>query len=432
MSNSDPNPSTAPDALSQLQILVNAAEATAASKVEAWQKVHVSLHNAQSLLQAFRLDQQATEGSESAFLIQSQFSQIAATTFVPMAIQLQNQQEPLSTKAAANILLSSIQTSLSSNLANLTNKDSFQSTKTILESASYPIQGAIERLRTLLSDFSPHFSTMLDSIEADLHNSTNPLSLSNAAKNARELFTFLAREFQSDDALRGWPDIGFDDRGNPTRRSRLEFYIYLGLPKSALPEMWVNTSEIQVSALLKGFDVLNKLTHINPQTATSLVAARLPIGEFLEHLVVCLQARDGTKGLLVDALMEPVSERLQQLAEGELQGHLEEGVSHAYGPSIWVDHLEPSEIESLNVHFVGSGTIECTFQIGSDGDVSRGDGIEWEGSRGLSFKGVSLISPTNRLKAIEEVVIEPEDCELDDAFDDENEDDDEWGNQDRQ
>jgi hypothetical protein len=404
----------AEDTLMQLQKLVNSAEAVAASKVESWQNVHGILRSTKVLLESYAVDRKATENSQSAIFLGCQISHISETTFVPMALQLQDQDDAHTSKASAGLLLTSIQTSLSSNLADLNDSTLFGETKALLESASYPIQGAIESLRPLLSGFCPHFNTMLDSIAEDFRNSTNPLNLSNAAKNARELFTFLAREFQADDVLRLYPDVGLDDRGNPTRRSRLACYIYLGLPKSALPERWIATTDVQISALLGSFDELNKLTHINPETVSCLVTARQPIGEFIDNLVVCLKAREGTISLIVDALMEPVSSRLQEITEEDLQEQLEEGVSHAYGPWVWVDRVELIGVVGLQVSFSGAGSITCSFQIGSDGDVRRDEGSEFEGSRGLKFKGEALLGSTNRLGAFEDVTIEPEDCKLDD------------------
>lgn len=411
----------AEDTLKQLQKLVDNAESAAANEIEAWQKLHVVLHDTKSLLRSFAIDQQAVGTEKLKFRFQSQFSHLAATTFVPTALQLQDLGDPRTSKAAANVLLSSIQLSLSSNLADFPDPNSFQATRAFLESSSYPIQGAIERLRPLISAFSEVTNTRLKSVAADLQHATNPLNLTNAATNARELFTFLAREFQSEEALSRWPDVVFDN-GKPTRRTRLECYMFLGLPKSALPEKWVETVGIQVSPLMDCFGELSKLTHLNAETTSALATARLKIGEFIEHLVLCLQAREETKSLLVDALQEPVSDRLQELAEGELHQQLESGFSHAYGPSVWVDQLDLDEIDGMRVSFSGSGSITCTFQIGSDGDVRRDEGAEWEGSRGLSFEGIALLSSTNRLNAFEDVTIEPEDCELDD-HDDLTEDD---------
>ncbi len=412
-----------PDNFAELSRLLKDAEAKASANVGTWQNAHKSLHAARELLDAFSLDHAQLENSPTSIQIQSDFSHISASTSIPIALQLQGIDNPKTARASSDLLLSSVQSSLSGAIAEQGASDSFLTTTTLLRDTSFPIQQSFESLRPLLAKFPEHFTKMLDSISEDFLNSTNPLNFSNAAKNSRELLTFLVRQFQTDEQLKAWPDTQRDAHGSPTRRSRLECYICLSLPKTSLPEQWTEIIETQVAALLESFDTLSKLTHVNPDTASALATARQPIGEFINHLVLCLKAKEATSNLIADSLLEPASERLQVIAENDLHAELESGVSHAYGPEVWVDQIEVADVDDLCVRFSGSGSISCTFQIGSDGDVRRDEGLEWEGSRGLSFEGEAMLSPTNRLQSFEEVTIEPEDCELDELEYDDLEDD---------
>lgn len=85
--------------------------------------------------------------------------------------------------------------------------------------------------------------------------------------------------------------------------------------------------------------------------------------------------------MLVDVLEATVSEAIQDCVENDLLPGLESKVSHVYGPQVEDVNLTIEETGESYFRVSGGFAMTATYQIGSDGDVRRGDGLEWEETR---------------------------------------------------
>lgn len=239
---------------------------------------------------------------------------------------------------------------------------------------------------------------MITGIEADLMNQSNPLALSNAAKNLRETLTAFIHTVAPDGVVELWPDCEPDEKNRPTRRSRLGCHTFLGLAKTNWPKPWVTQVEKRIDGVLDSFHDLNKFTHINEGTADALKTARVSLDRFVSEYLLYLDTADEAHAVLLDLLREPVETELSQLAEGELHSWFEEGVSHAYTEDVRCEELRIDEITQGRLAFSGRCRVIGTFQHRSNSDVRRGDGAEWKGLKSFTFSGTALPGDLNDLE----------------------------------
>ncbi len=366
-----------------------------------WQKAHQATDQGYDLVRHFNSERKQLSGNEQFKFTDTIFANASGISLFDLAKSLEHPADATLTLGTSQILLSGLQSNIASYVSapiDFGIKNPFPKTVAILESQQVPIEDRLPALKRRLSKFSDHFSDMITGIEADLVNQSNPLALSNAAKNLRETLTAFVHTVAPDGVVELWPDCERDEKNRPTRRSRLGCHTFLGLAKTNWPKAWVAQVEKRIDGVLDSFHDLNKSTHINEATADALKTARVSLDRFVSEFLLCLDTADEADDVLLDLLRGPVESQLTELAEGELHSRFEEGVSHAYTDEVHCEELRIDEITQACLAFSGRCRVTGTFQHGSNSDVRRGDGAEWKGSKSFTFSGTTPPGDLNDLE----------------------------------
>jgi hypothetical protein len=381
------------DPFLEVENLLGKARDETARKVQAWQKAHLVTKQGFQLVQQFNEERQKLEPSGQIETLYSTFANVSGVSFVDLAADLQKPEDPAVTLGTSRVLLSGLQSNIASYVSSPIDfgvKNPFLETSSILKAQEVPLEARLSALSRRIREFSPHFSEMIRGVEQDLLNETNPLTMSNAAKNLREVFRAFIHRVAPDGTVELWPDCEVDpNKKRPTRKSRLGFHAFLGMPKAHWPRTWIEQVAKRVRAVLDSFDELNKFTHINEETAGELQTARVSLDTFVNEFLLYLDAAAEANEIFHVMLQTRVENELQQLAEGELHSWFEEGVSHAYTDAAYCEELRVHEITDKRIAFSGRCRVTGTFQRGSNSDLRRGDGAEWNGSRCFTFRGTA-------------------------------------------
>jgi hypothetical protein len=386
------------------KLLAKARDETA-HQATGWQKAHQVTDWGYQLIRRFNIERQQLGGNEQFKFADTTFANTSGVSLLTLAKDLQQPVDATVTLGTSQVLLSGLQSNIASYVSSPLDfgvKDPFQNTLVVLESQRVPIEERLPALSRRLVKFSDHFLKMIAGVQADLVNEANPLAISNAAKNLRETFTTFIHEVAPDGTVEQWPDCEVDpEKQRPTRRARLGFHAFLRLAKAHWPEKWTVQVEKRIKSLLDCFGDLNKFTHITEATADELKTARVSLDKFVSEFILYLDTAHEANEVFQDLLQGPVETELRELADGELHSWFEEGVSHAYTDDVYCEELRIDEIKEERIVFSGRCRVTGTFQHGSDGDVRRGDGLEWKGAKSFTFSGTA---PAGELDALE---IEP-------------------------
>lgn len=385
------------DPLVATEALLEKARRETERQALAWQKAHQATDQGYDLVRHFNSERKQLSGNEQFEFTDTIFANASGISLFNLAKSIEHPTDATLTLGTSQILLSGLQSNIASYVSTPIDfgiNTPFPKTVAILESQQVPIEDRLPALKRRLSNFSDHFSDMITAIEADLMNQSNPLTLSNAAKNLRETLTAFIHTVAPDGVLELWPDCERDEKNRPTRRSRLACQTFLGLAKRNWPKPWVNQVEKRIDGVLDSFHDLNKFTHINEGTADALKTATVSLDRFVSEYLLYLDTADEAHVVLLDLLRGPVEAELTELPEGELHSWFEEGVSHAYTDEVHCEELRINEITQERLAFSGRCRVTGTFQHGSNSDVRRGDGVEWRGAKYFTFSGT--ISPGDR------------------------------------
>jgi len=393
------------DPFSKLEGYLAKASAATHMQVEAWQKLHQLTHSAHELTKAFNVERTHIPPSGEYTSFNTNFAAVSGEHLLNIASKLVEPDDVKAATGTSNVLLSGLQSNIAAYVEAHPYPIGFKLFKTeaLLKAQQVPLEDRTAQLRRRLVPYSDHFGTMLDGVGQDLMNSTNPLSLSNAAKNLRELLTAFLHQVSPDRMIMSWPDVELDD-GRPTRRSRLNYFVYMRAAINAWPQKWRESVSDLVADLLKVFGALNKFTHINESTRKSLAHARLELDRFCDRFINYLEARNKAPDVLVDVLEATVSDSIQDCVENDLLPGLESQVSHVYGPQVEDVNLTIEETGDSYFRLSGGFAMTATYQIGSDGDVRRGDGLEWEETKHGRYVGRA---------DLEDLAITIDECEVD-------------------
>jgi hypothetical protein len=395
------------DPLSATEELLAKVRDETAHQVTSWQKAHQVTDWGYQLIRRFNDERQQLSGNEQFKFTDTIFANTSGVSLFSLAKDLQQSADATVTLGTSQVLLSGLQSNIASYVAfpiDFGVKNPFPKTLAVLKSQCVPIEDRLPALNRRLSKFSDHFPKLIGGIQADLLNETNPLAISNAAKNLRETLTVFVHKVAPDGKVEQWPDCEVDpEKQRPTRRARLGFHAFLGLAKAHWPKKWIMQVENRIEGLLDCFGDLNKFTHINEATADELKTARISLDKFVSEFILYLETAHEANEVLRDSLRGPVETELRQMVEGELHSWFEEGVSHAYTDDVFCEELRIDEIAEDRIAFSGRCRVTGTFQQGSNSDVRKGDGAEWKGSKSFNFSGTSPAGDANdvEVKTIE-------------------------------
>lgn len=380
------------------------------AQVEAWQKLHNQTQSAYELTKTFNIERTHIPSSGELNAFNTNFETISAGQLINFASKLLTPEDVTAATGTSSLLLSSLQSNIAAYVDAKPYGVDFKLAKTesLLNAQRVPLEDRSTQLRRKLTSYSAHYATMMDGVRQDLLNSTNPLCLSNAAKNLREVLTAFIHQVSPDDEIAEWANLELHNK-RPTRKSRLNFFVYLRTAMSVWPQEWQDSVASLNSELIDAFDRLSKFTHINEHNSSDLLDARLELDRFCDRFISFLDARERAPDVLIDKLEPIVCEALQECIDNDLVVSLESTVSHVYGPQLDDAKFTIDGTTCEHVQFSGNFSMRATLQIGSDGDLRRGDGLEWEATKNGHFTGHA---DSNSLE------VELDECSLDDEGED--------------
>jgi hypothetical protein len=271
-----------------------------ARQVLDWQKAHQTTDCGYQLVRQFNEERKQIVAIGEFDSEYTTFANVSGLTLSNLATDLQKPQDPIITAGTSRVLLSGLQSNVASFVSSIDFgvKEPFIKTLGVLKAQDVPLETRLAALSRRIGKFSDHFPQMVRGVEQDLLNQTNPVSISNAAKNLRETLTAFVHQVAPDGKVDQWPDCEVDDKKRPTRRSRLEFHAFLSVSKAHWPKKWTEQVEKRVSSLLDSFEDLNKFTHVNEATANELGTARISLDKFVLEFLVYLDTADEANEVL--------------------------------------------------------------------------------------------------------------------------------------
>ena len=207
----------------------------------------------------------------------------------------------------------------------------------------------------------------------DIHN---PLRFNNFSYAMRELLDHILKRLARDECVKKciWYTPPDSER-EVVRSQRIKYAIQKGLSDNfILEELGIDVSTVQrnVKHIIRE---LNKYVHINQDTFDVDPIDQLEkLSSFLESILKMFEIIDSIKTKIINSIIghiegEVVDEILKNYSE------LEEYATHAYWGDYEIETVELEDIDYEKLQIRVSGIIKPEFQIGSDSDVKKGNGM---------------------------------------------------------
>jgi len=207
----------------------------------------------------------------------------------------------------------------------------------------------------------------------DIHN---PLRFNNFSYAMRELVDHILKRLAPDEYVKKciWYTPPDSER-EVVRSQRIKYAIQKGLSDNFVSqELGINVSAIQrnIKQIVRE---LNKYTHVSQDTFDVDPVEQLQkLSSFLEAILKMFEIIESIETEIIDTIIghiekEVVDEILNNYSE------LEKYVTHAYWGDYYIEEIELIDIDYEELRIRVSGIIEPEFQIGSDSDVRKGDGM---------------------------------------------------------
>lgn len=265
-------------------------------------------------------------------------------------------------------------------------------------------------LRRRLKPLSNHLIDILNGSLNAVKNKTNRMRYSFAAVGLRELlretFELLAPD---QEILRcKWFKPDRTSKSGVTRRHRIRFTVYGYVSPKVLLDPLSADVERLAKDIIRNADDLSEYTHVTKTTLGKPIAeAERLIDSALALFVKLFRAVDLSRETLKDQLEIALSDHLDSVFFNEIFGKLDILSTHTRTAGVCDVIVDITDIKRDQISFKGDGIVECDLQYGSDGDVSRGDGVEWSDSYPFTFEG------TASTENLEECEVEPSSIDID-------------------
>jgi hypothetical protein len=191
--------------------------------------------------------------------------------------------------------------------------------------------------------------------------------------------------------------------GKVTRGQKVTYVVHGGLDPTYVEDTLGIDVQAERSALLKTVDRLNKFTHVNEDSFGS------PSNEVERHVLDACEAleaflncADEARRLLCSRVEEQVQNEVIRQTISETILSVDEIATHHSIEDVYVDQVEIIALDSREIHFVASGSVDVTLQWGSNSDLRRGDGAEMSESYPLTCNFVSYVDEPDELEMVED------------------------------
>lgn len=220
---------------------------------------------------------------------------------------------------------------------------------------------------------------LLSAALLSLEQKGNPLRLNSFATAIRELSRIVLHRLAPDDEIAAcsWykPTLNQNGQTIITRADRITYAVQAGLIEDFVENTLMLDVKKMRNDLVKAVNALSKFTHITP-AVFGVDGAALDdlVTDTLEALLAFLEMIDDCR----DSVVSSIEIHARQALRDELLNHtiaeLDELATHYNVEYAHVDTLTLASMDSASLKFSITGSVECQFQYGSSGDVSRGDG----------------------------------------------------------
>ncbi|MRN56387.1 hypothetical protein [Paenibacillus monticola] len=194
----------------------------------------------------------------------------------------------------------------------------------------------------------------------------------------------------------------------PTRRQRLLYAI-----KSGLEDEFIE-SELEIDLvpiakrLGKVISELNKYTHFGDGTFdVNKDVGEAFVSESIDFLLNFFSSIDEIRTQIVESYEALLNKKITEATINDVMQEIDILATHYTVDGNTIDTISVADIDAHNIYISVDGSVDVTHQYGSDGDLRRGDGVEFEKSYPFIINiQVSVIDPLF-------IEIETDDIEVD-------------------
>ena len=216
-------------------------------------------------------------------------------------------------------------------------------------------------------------------LEAAFHNLLdihNPLRFNNFSYAIRELIDHVLRRLSPNECVINciWYSEPNSNR-KVIRSQRIKYAIQKGLSDEFVSkELNLDISKIQQD-IRNIINKLNKYTHVAPDTFNIDPVNQLrDVSTLLKVFLELFETIERIETEIVESMIKHIEEEVIETIFDNYS-ELETYVTHAYFGDYEIVDITLKEMDSKDLEFFVEGNIYPEFQIGSDSDVRKGDGM---------------------------------------------------------
>ncbi|MEJ2815023.1 hypothetical protein [Caulobacter sp. CCG-8] len=204
----------------------------------------------------------------------------------------------------------------------------------------------------------------------------NPIGGNLFAAAVRELSGHILHTRAPDEAVRrcAWFEQARDTR-TVTRAQRAGFIAHAGLLPSYVEGTLGLAREEYIDPLIEAMDLLNKATHVRPNTIIAGGAQTHALaGDILTALSGLMEAAEECRDAVIKELHKTINTPVLNKLMSETVGALDELSTHTIVEEASVDDIQIVDLGVDRLDLALEGTVYVTLQYGSGSDFRRGDG----------------------------------------------------------
>lgn len=247
-----------------------------------------------------------------------------------------------------------------------------------------------KQLSKRLRKIEPHLPTILKGVLRSIKETQNPLRHANAANGLRELLREVFESLSPDDDIKDcyWFVPDPSSKNGITRKHRILYGIHGYVGNALFPKHFTKQVNSLVKRIVQQTNGLQKLTHINKQSLgiPPTESDRL-LSSTLRSYLRLLETIEKAKEVTLEELSMILSEELDQIFINDVFDKLDILSTHTRPQCAEDVTVTIEDIDKDVIYFSGYGSILCQLQYGSDGDVARGDGLEFSSNFPFTFSG---------------------------------------------
>ncbi len=211
----------------------------------------------------------------------------------------------------------------------------------------------------------------------------------------REMMTKVLHRLAPDEAVLACPWYVNEHDDKPTRRQRLLYAIKSGLEDDFIQsELEIDLAPI-AKRLGKVVSKLNKYTHFGDDTFdVNQEVGEAFVSESIDFLLDFFLSIDEIRTQIVDAYEVILDEKITEATVNDVMLEIDVLATHYTVEGNTIDTISVTNIDAHYIYIYVEGSVDIKHQYGSDGDLRRGDGAEFEDSYPFVINlQVSVIDP---------------------------------------